>query len=42
MKTIKVILGRDFRELRQSNAFLIMVILIGVITVAGAVASASP
>ena len=36
MRTINVILCRDFRELRQTNAFRIMVIVSAVITVATA------
>jgi len=35
LKNMSVILQRDFRELRQTNAFRIMVIVAGVIAVAG-------
>ncbi len=37
MRTISIVLHRDFRELRQTNAFRIMLIIAGVITIAGAV-----
>lgn len=36
MRAVSIVLRRDFHELRQTNAFGIMVILAGVVTVAGA------
>ena len=37
MRGMRIVLRRDFRELRQTNAFRVMVILSAVITVAGAI-----
>ena len=37
MRAVSIVIRRDFRELRQTNAFRIMVILAGVVTVAAAV-----
>lgn len=36
MRTMSIVLHRDFQEIRQTNAFRIIVIIAGVITVAGA------